>query len=615
MPEVTRFKLNIRPMKLGAKHPEITKVQKYLTRFGYLTTTVSTGHLDTATSKALKTYQKLLGLKVTGDLTEQTINMLETRRCGNPDVGMIAASAKVNDPVSKFVLRGCKYNKTNFTYRFSNGTADIGGNTERNSVRNAFNTWASVLCGVTFTETTVGTTDFTVGWHTGNHGDGYPFDGTGNTLAHAFYPPPCGGSNAGSMHFDDAETWGLTGAGNTIDLETVALHEIGHLLGLDHSSVAGSVMFPTYGGVRRNLTQDDIDGIRRLYQFLCRRGDSDWQAGFVGEIAAIKHQSQQSVTAVRTQAKTLKLIAWRVNANGSITRTGDSGSQAGWASWISIAKNPTGSRYVTAVRTRSGNLKLISWDINNTGTNITRLGDSGNQAGKASMIKIVAVSNNRFVTAVQTEAKSLKLIGWRLNNNGSLTRLADSGSAAGVVRDISMAALSGGRILTAVRTEGGTLKLITWQVTDGAIMRLGDSGNQAGSARNIRVTIDGFDHAITAVKQANGTLKLITWGINPSGSVQRLGDSNALAGTTKGHDISMASGNVITAVRTGAGNLKIIVWNTLANGAISRLGDSGNQAGTASMIRLNEELSGNAPIVTSVRTASSTLKLISWGTS
>jgi len=500
------------------------------------------------------------------------------------------------------------------TYRFTNGTGDIAGNTERNAVRNAFNTWASVLCGVTFQEITSGSADFLVSWNTGTHNDGYPFDGIGNTLAHAFYPPPCGGSNAGSMHFDDAEAWSLTGAGTTFDLETVALHEIGHLLGLDHSSVGGSVMFPNYGGVRQNLTQDDIDGIRQLYPFLCRRGDSGSQAGFVGEIASIKHQTQQVITAVRTQASNLKLIAWRVNSAGSITRTGDSGNQAGKASWISIAKNPTDSRYVTAVRTGSGNLKLISWNVNSTGTSITRLGDSGNQAGKASMIKIDAVNNNRFVTAVRTGSNELKLIGWRLEANGSLVRLADSGNAAGIVRDISMVLISNGRVITAVRTDGGYLKNITWQITDSAITRLGDSGNQAGSARNICITIDGFDNAVTAVKQANNTLKLITWRINQSGSVQRLGDSDALAGITKGHDISVASGNIVTAVRTAAGNLKIIVWATDVNGQVTRIGDSDNLAGTASMIKLNEELSGNAPIVTSVRTESSTLKLISWNT-
>jgi hypothetical protein len=65
-------------------------------------------------------------------------------------------------------------------------------------------------------------------------------------------------------------------------------------------------------------------------------------------------------------------------------------------------------------------------------------------------------------------------------------------------------------------------------------------------------------------------------------------------------------------MRTGDGNLKVIVWDTDAGGSIKRVGDSDGLAGSASLINLTTELSGNAPIVTSARTISSSLKLISW---
>ena len=43
------------------------------------------------------------------------------------------------------------------------------------------------------------------------------------------------------------------------------------------------------------------------------------------------------ITAVRTESNTLKLISWRVNNDGSVSRTGDSGDAAGTASHIDIA--------------------------------------------------------------------------------------------------------------------------------------------------------------------------------------------------------------------------------------------------------------------------------------
>ena len=346
---------------------------------------------------------------------------------------------------------------------------------------------------------------------------------------------------------------------------------------------------------------------------VARRGDSGDQAGYVDEIAAVRHRDHQVVTAVRTQGADLKLIAWDVGSTGTITRTGDSGEQAGHATYIDIAGHVSGTRLVTSCQETGGSLKLISWDVSDDGSAITRAGDSGSQAGTVSGTSIIAVSPDRLVTAVRTAEETLKLIGWRLNGNGSLTRLADSGTQAGSVGDIALSLMTDGTVVTSVRADGGSLKLISWAVSDTAITRLSDSADLAGEARRIRAAVDETGNLVTAVQTAEGNLKLIVWRVDSAGKITRLADSGDLAGETVGHDVSLATGLIITGVRTAGSALKVITWRTASDGTVTRIGDSASEAGSIDFVVQCEELAVSPPIVTCVKTSSGdNLKLISW---
>ncbi|KAF2308618.1 hypothetical protein GH714_011417 [Hevea brasiliensis] len=104
--------------------------------------------------------------------------------------------------------------------------------------------------------------DIVIGFYRGDHRDRDAFDGPlGEVLAHAFYPQD------GRFHYDADEDWSSNPNMNQFDLEYVAAHEIGHILGLAHSQDSNAIMYSIIpiGIIRRELTQDDIDGIHALY--------------------------------------------------------------------------------------------------------------------------------------------------------------------------------------------------------------------------------------------------------------------------------------------------------------------------------------------------------------
>lgn len=257
-----RFAFQKGDLKLKSKGADVSALQTILVALGYLKGSFSPGEVCRCTERAIRRYQRFYGLKVDGIVGPKTKAALEMPRCGVPDLPTNHQGASAAAP---FVLRGCKYNKQNLTYAFLNGTSDLPGNRERSIVRQGFDAWANVT-NLQFDEVQSGQNpDFRIAWRSGNHGDGNSFNGPGNTLAHAFFPPPCGGPNAGDLHFDEGEGWIENPAANGTLLLNVAIHEIGHLLGLSHSQDQSAIMFAFYSPQRASLAQDDIDGIQALY--------------------------------------------------------------------------------------------------------------------------------------------------------------------------------------------------------------------------------------------------------------------------------------------------------------------------------------------------------------
>jgi len=155
------------------------------------------------------------------------------------------------------------WDKSEISYFFANETEKLDGTIERDLIRQAFDLW-SQQTSLTFTEASSSSeADIIVGWYVGDHDDGDPFDGPGDVLAHASFPNPYE-SRQVILHFDDEERWVDSDAQN-VDLLTVAAHEIGHTLGLAHSSDPDALMFASYRGPHRSLSEDDIAGVQAIY--------------------------------------------------------------------------------------------------------------------------------------------------------------------------------------------------------------------------------------------------------------------------------------------------------------------------------------------------------------
>ncbi len=138
----------------------------------------------------------------------------------------------------------------------------------RQVIREAFAAWEAVA-NIDFVETTDSTNaGIRFGWDA--------IDGPFRVVGEASYfgvsdnnfstAAPRYSITKAEIRFDTAETWSAskTPPVNVSSLYSVALHEIGHAIGLAHSTDLQTIMYPTNTGLSA-LGTGDIDGIRVIY--------------------------------------------------------------------------------------------------------------------------------------------------------------------------------------------------------------------------------------------------------------------------------------------------------------------------------------------------------------
>jgi peptidoglycan hydrolase-like protein with peptidoglycan-binding domain len=357
----------------GARGDQVVRLQEYLRMFGYIQSDVldhfgvpreaaaeppaRPGTFDENTAEALRRFQQLNNLPVTGELDQGTLELMQQPRCGFPDV-----------PFGEFSAQGSKWNTNNLTYAYSEFTPDLPQAQVRAAITQAFGMWSAVT-PLNFAEVGLNANPhIVIRFAAGNHGDGNDFDGPSGVLAHAYYPPPGGGALAGDTHFDEAETWSVNLPPSGVDLVTVAAHEFGHALGLAHSNVSGALMAPFYNGAHRNLEADDIAGIRSIYG---SRGGWASRGGVITTNIAVARNRNGRLEIFARGTDNALWHQWQVIAGG------------GWSGWASLGGVITSDP--TVIENADGRLEVFARGTDNAVWHRWQITPGGGWAGWASL--------------------------------------------------------------------------------------------------------------------------------------------------------------------------------------------------------------------------------------
>ncbi|MCL7036329.1 hypothetical protein MKW94_019991 [Papaver nudicaule] len=274
--ETLSFLQDLEGSHKGQTAPGLHNVKKYLRRFGYsMNMDPSDEHayddeFDEALEFQLKTYQRNYGIDASGSLDAESVKQMMMPRCGRADVVNTPTfmesekrkkRQKQDEPAARTPE---KWSNAHLTYRFSsnNSSDKVDNVTLRSVMSQAFAKWEAVS-NFKFTEETDSdlATDMVIGFRKGDHHDGSSFDGSMGVVAQAFEP------NDGRFYYDADDKWSTSPGSDTIDLESVATHEIGHLLGLEHSFEPNAAMYPVFapGSTKRQVTRNDVKALRAIY--------------------------------------------------------------------------------------------------------------------------------------------------------------------------------------------------------------------------------------------------------------------------------------------------------------------------------------------------------------
>ncbi len=248
----------------------------------------------------------------------------------------------------------------------------------------------------------------------------------------------------------------------------------------------------------------------------------DMSAGKVAELDMVAFgDGKRAATAVRGPADNFKLIVWDIETGGSpkIVRLGE--ADAGTVAALSIAPARPFNGVFTAVKDSDGKLRVIPWKISADGKTVTR-GEHAQADKVGNDISVASLKNGAAVAMRDSDGK-LRIITWSATAKGDMggRRETESGGKISEV-DLLTTPNGGSNLTSVVRDSEGEVLIVGWAVDgDGKnLRRVGSS--EAGAATRIAVAgvsrsypgLDPRDMVLTALRDSAGNLKLITWDTN-----------------------------------------------------------------------------------------------------
>ena len=364
---------------------------------------------------------------------------------------------------------------------------------------------------------------------------------------------------------------------------------------------------------RREVSVDQIEQASAVPQAMVALIQS--RTGFFAqEVVIVKQRGRQAVTAMRTLDRGVGLVSWRVNADGSLLRTGSNSLPLADVQQITMvhARN-----YVVACRTAHGEVHLSRWDVSNTGA-IYLAGSQQDDVQPIQWLELAALTPDLIVTLGLTSAQTWQLTLWQLQGDGELQRLQRHEVPAAAVTSGSLAVLPARdgilRWATVVAETPTLLALHLWQHTPGTPLTL-VATHRIPTPALAAVQVAHVDqHYLQLVAQSvTGQLHLLTCRLLTDEQVL-VDDQETILGDTIGQCACQPYPGGFTLVTyTQDGVLQAQRWEQQADGTMLLLGTGYSSAPhLADVACCDEPLEGNAPLLTSVLDEQGEVVLTTW---